>query len=171
MSEELLQRDLLRNPDKIGLWDFYNIGSTTINALKQHRIIRSVDYGSIGGKKVDGLVVQKKNVIAIIEYKKPSEFKTKRQQNKAVKQEIEVARILGARIFVATDTKDTIWINPLTGKRICGEDGEEIREPFEPKNESTAKLMRQMMDCIGEKSDALLPRKFVNPTDLAKQIW
>ena len=29
MSEELLQRDLINNPEKIGKWDFRNIGSTT----------------------------------------------------------------------------------------------------------------------------------------------
>ncbi len=32
MSEELLQRDLVKNPDKIGKWDFYNIGATNVRA-------------------------------------------------------------------------------------------------------------------------------------------
>ena len=35
MSEELLQRNLLKNPEKVGAWDFYNIGSTTVKALKE----------------------------------------------------------------------------------------------------------------------------------------
>lgn len=51
MSEELLQRDLLRNPPKIGKWDFYNIGATTIRALKNHEVIRNVDYGENELKK------------------------------------------------------------------------------------------------------------------------
>lgn len=38
MSEELLQRDLIKNPVKIGKWDFYNIGSTSIKALKENNI-------------------------------------------------------------------------------------------------------------------------------------
>jgi|GEM_PF-4614472 len=29
MSEELLQRNLHINPEKIRTWDFYNIGATT----------------------------------------------------------------------------------------------------------------------------------------------
>ena len=33
MSEELLQRNLKNDPEKIGKWDFYNIGSTSINQL------------------------------------------------------------------------------------------------------------------------------------------
>jgi hypothetical protein len=53
MSEELLQRDLIKNPCKIGKWDFYNIGSTTLKSLKEHGIIRDVDYGEEEKKKVD----------------------------------------------------------------------------------------------------------------------
>ena len=35
MSEELLQRDLIKHPDRLGNWLFYNIGATTIKNLKQ----------------------------------------------------------------------------------------------------------------------------------------
>jgi hypothetical protein len=66
MSEELLQRDLQKNPEKIGKWDFYNIGATSIKNLKEYGIIRNVDYGNEEKKKVDALIVQKKNVIAVI---------------------------------------------------------------------------------------------------------
>lgn len=60
MSEELLQRNLIKNPEKIGSWDFYNIGSTSINALKESNIIRSIDYGDIARKKVDGIIIKQK---------------------------------------------------------------------------------------------------------------
>ena len=118
MSEELLQRDLINNPEKIGKWDFYNIGATTVKSLKENSIIRSVDYGKIENKKPDALLVQRKNVVAIIEYKKPSEFNTKEKQEKAILQELEVAQKLGARIFIASDKQKSIWINPLTKNRI-----------------------------------------------------
>lgn len=72
MSEELLQRDLINNPDKIGKWDFYNIGATSIKALKEYGIIRNIDYGNLENKKVDAIIVLKKQVIAVIEYKTPS---------------------------------------------------------------------------------------------------
>ncbi len=52
MSEELLQRDLLKNPQKIGTWNFYNIGATTINTLKEAEIIRSIDYDKVSRKKL-----------------------------------------------------------------------------------------------------------------------
>jgi hypothetical protein len=81
MSEELLQRNLLHNPQKIGKWDFYNIGSTTLKSLKEHNIIRNVDYGELERKKLDAIIVLRKNVIAVIEYKTPADFNTEAKQS------------------------------------------------------------------------------------------
>ncbi len=171
MSEELLQRDLLNNPEKIGNWDFYNIGATSVKALKEHNIIRNVDYGKEDKKKVDALIVQKKNVIAVIEYKKPSEFKTKAQKNKAIKQELEVARKIGAGIIIATDTKDTVWVNVLTGNKIQDEQGQELVVNFDPKDEKLPALIEKISYSINEKNDQIKPKELINPTGLAKQIW
>ena len=171
MSEELLQRNLVKNPEKIGRWDFYNIGATTVKALKEYGIIRNVNYGDVEKKKVDGLIVQKKNVIAVIENKKPSEFKTKEQKEKAIKQEIEVAQKLGAKIFIATDTKETVWVNALTENRIKDWDGNEIKTLFDPKSEKVAELIEKINDSINEQNDNIKPRQLINPTDLAKSIW
>jgi type I restriction-modification system DNA methylase subunit len=170
MSEELLQRDY-KNPDKIGNWDFYNIGATSVKALKEYGIIRNVNYGKEEKKKVDALIVQKKNVIAVIEYKKPSEFKTKAQKNKAIKQEIEVAKKIGAPIIIATDTKETIWVNVLTGKRIKDEQNKELITNFDPKDEKIPALIEKIKASINELNDHIKPEELVNPTDLAKQIW
>jgi type I restriction enzyme M protein len=171
MSEELLQRNLLKSPEKIGIWDFYNIGATSVKALKEYGIIRNVEYGEVGKKKVDGIIVQQKKVIAVIEYKKPSEFKTKAQQEKAIKQELEVAKLLGSKILIATDTKDTVWINALTGKRICDENGKEIKAPFDIKDEKIVALIEKINYSINELSNNLKAKQLVNPTGLAKQIW
>jgi len=84
MSEELIQRDLINNPPKIGKWNFYNIGSTTIGALKRSGIIRNLDYG-VENKKIDALIMDNQNVIAVIENKDPKEFRTIKQQQKAIK--------------------------------------------------------------------------------------
>jgi len=171
MSEELIQKDLINNPEKIGPWDFYNIGSTTVKQLKENGIIRNVDYGKEEKKKVDGLIVLKKNVIAIIEYKKPSEFNTKAKKQKAIKQELEVARKLKTKILIATDTKESIWINVLTGNVIKDENEKELKINFDPKDEITPQLIEKIFNSINEKNDQVKPKNLVNPTDLAKQIW
>lgn len=171
MSEELLQRDLIKNCQKLGKWDFYNIGATSVKALKEHGIIRNVNYGAEEKKKVDGLIVQKKNVIAVVEYKKPSEFKTAAQKNKAIKQELEVARKLDAHIIIATDTKETVWVNVLTGNKIKDESGKEIKTNFDLKDEKLPELIEKIIFSINELNDQIKPKQLVNPTDLAKQIW
>ncbi|WP_342259555.1 hypothetical protein [Candidatus Tisiphia endosymbiont of Metellina segmentata] len=88
MSEELLQRDLIKNPQKIGTWNFYDIGATTISALKKADIIRSIDYGDVLNKRVDGIITKQKEVIAIVEFKLPENFNTKDKKNN-VKRELE----------------------------------------------------------------------------------
>jgi len=105
MSEELLQRGLLDQPEKIGKWDFYNIGATTIKSLKQNGIIKNIDYKRFEARKPDALLVKNKVVIAVIENKRPSELNTVTKQKKAIKQGLDVAQILGAIFLVVTDTK------------------------------------------------------------------
>lgn len=173
MSEELIQRGLdKKNPtSKIGRWDYYSIGATTLNALKKANIIRNVDYGSLESKKVDGIIINNKDVIAVIEFKQPKEFKTQAQKNKAIAQEIEVAKILGCKIIIATDTVDTVWVNAFTGMRICDESGSEIKSVFNPSDEHLALLIEKINYSINEKNNNILPKQLVNPTDLAKSIW
>jgi len=171
MSEELLQRNLLENPEKIGKWDFYNIGATSVKVLKEHNIIRHIDYGVLEKKKIDGLIIQKKKVIAVIEYKRPAEFKTRQQKDKAIIQEIEVAKRLDASMIIATDTQETVWVNVLTGKRIKDELGRELKVNFNPRDEKLPELIEKIKYSINALNDAIKPKQLVNPTDLAKQIW
>ena len=171
MSEELLQRDLIKNPEKIGTWNFYNIGSTTIQDLAHSSIIRSIDYGSVSNKKPDALITKGKEVIAIIENKSPKKFLTQKQQNKAIKQEIEVAKALQTKLFIATDTKDTIWINVKTGNKIKDKNGNEFKYNFNPKDDKLQKVITEIIQSIGKENDQIIEQKFVEPTDLAKQIW
>lgn len=42
MSEELIQRNLVNAPEKMGDWNFYNIGATSLKALKGAKIIPTV---------------------------------------------------------------------------------------------------------------------------------
>ena len=173
MSEELIQRGLdIKNPtSKIGKWDYFSIGATTLKALKTANIIRNVDYGSLESKKVDGIIINNKDVIAVVEFKQPKEFKTKKQKDKAIAQEIEVAKILGCKIIIATDTIDTVWVNALTNERICSESGIEIKLAFNPSDEHVATLIEKINYSINEKNNNILPKQLVNPTDLAKSIW
>lgn len=84
MSEELIQRNLIEAPEKMGDWNFYNIGATTLKALKGAKIIPDKDYEAYEGKKPDALIVKKPIIIAAIEYKTPQELRTEKQIAKAI---------------------------------------------------------------------------------------
>lgn len=172
MSEELIQRGLSKVAEKIGTWDYYNIGATTINQLKEAGIIRSVDYGKdIGRKKVDGIIVKSKEVIAIIEHKQPSSFNTQSKKEATVLQEMEVARKLRAKLIIATDGQETIWVNVETGNSVKDEKGLKISYKFDSKDEKIQSFIKKILDSINNHNDRILSSKIVNPTNLAKQIW
>lgn len=78
MSEELIQRNLIDSPEKMGDWNFYNIGATTLKALKSAKLIPDKDYETFESKKPDALIVKKPVVIAAIEYKTPSQLRTEK---------------------------------------------------------------------------------------------
>ena len=171
MSEELFQRDLINNPEKLSNgWTFYNIGSTTIKSLKEHGIIINIDYGDVETKKVDGLITSAKSVIAVIENKSPRKFKTERQKESAISQEIEVAKTL-TKLLIVTDTTETIWVNALTGEIITDENGLEIRPVFDPKISDTLDLITRINDSINEENSSLKPIELINPTKLAETVW
>ena len=78
MNEELIQRNFVEAPEKMGEWNFYNIGATTLKALKAAKIIPDRDYDEFEGKKPDALIISKPIVIAAIEYKTPAQLRTEK---------------------------------------------------------------------------------------------
>ncbi|GHT56612.1 hypothetical protein AGMMS49982_23550 [Bacteroidia bacterium] len=171
MNEELLQRDLINNPEKIGKWDFRNIGSTTLSALKNAGIIPKKDYKDFERRKPDGIITSKKEVIAIIENKDISKFKTAKQKEEALQQGLDVAQILNAKIVIVTDTIDTIWVNAFNGEEILDEKGRPLLTNFNPKNQDLEKLIEQIIDSIDKNNSQLKEPRLKDPTRLAKSVW
>lgn len=171
-SEELLQRNLLDNPQKIGEWNFYNIGSTTIKTLKEHGIIRDIDYGTdVDTKKVDGLITDGNRVVAVIENKSPVQFKTEKQKEKAIDQELKVAEKL-TKLLIVTDTTETLWINAMNGEPIKDEKGNQLKQVFKPNDEEeTIELINRINASITKENSILKPIELINPTVLARTIW
>ena len=108
MSEELIQRNLVEAPEKMGDWNFYSIGSTSLKALKGAKIIPDRDYEEYEGKKPDALIVKKPIVIAAIEYKTPAQLRTEKQVEKAIAQELGTVQALQAKVYIVTDGKNHI---------------------------------------------------------------
>ncbi|MFA6054197.1 MAG: N-6 DNA methylase [Thermodesulfovibrionales bacterium] len=171
MSEELLQRDLLGNPEKLGKWNFYNIGATSLRALKEYKIIPDIDYRKFEKRKPDGLIACNKKVIAVISNKLPKRLKTKKQIDAEVKDWIEVTKKLKSSLLIITDTQKTIWINALMGEAIRDENNNDLMQVFNPKDIETVKLIEKILDSIDAKNSQLIALKLKDPSPLAKQIW
>ena len=171
VSEELLQRDLINNPQTIGKWTFYNIGATSIKNLKEAGIITKKTYKGIENKKPDGIVVLGKKVFCTIENKKPSELNTKTKIKKAIEQALEISKGLKAKIAIVTDTTKTIWLNGITGDFIIDENNKQLVNLFDPNDQQIVKLFEKIDSCISKDNSQLIAPELQNPTPLAKQIW
>jgi type I restriction-modification system DNA methylase subunit len=171
MGEELLQRNLLKNPEKIGMWDFYNIGNTTLNELQNARIIPQKDYKTFGKRKPDGLIVTKQAVIAVIENKSTEKFKTDKQKKQALQQGIDVAEVLNAKILILTDTTETIWINVQNGQIILDAAGNPLKTVFDHNSQEIEKLLEQIIESIDKTNSQIREPHLKDPTNLAKSVW
>ena len=118
LSEDLILTGQLEHGLRVGNYEYYNkIGSTTINQLKKAKIIPDEDYGKYGIKKVDSLLVDRRNlskikVICVIESKDPEKFNTNAKQKKTVQQCNNYCQVLSSNIGIATDGSSFIWFNP-----------------------------------------------------------
>lgn len=171
MSEELIQRDLINAPEKIGDWNFYNIGATSLKALKEAKIIPNKDYENYEDKKPDAIITKKPLVIAAIEYKKPSELNTKTKIKKAIAQEFGTAQALKAKVYIVTDGKKSFWINPLTGNEIMQEDGSSITLNFDKHSTDCITLINKIRASINASNDQIKEAVSVDPLPLAEKVW
>lgn len=171
MSEELIQRNLIEAPEKMGDWNFYNIGATTLKALKGAKIIPDRDYAEYEKKKPDALIVKKPLVIAAIEYKQPKELRTDKQVGAAIAQELGTAQILQAKIYIVTDGKKSYWINPASGNEILQEDGSKITLNFDKKSTECITLINKIRASINATNDQIKAAATVDPLPLAEKVW
>ncbi len=170
MSEEINLKTLGKHFTN---WDLRILGATTIKQLKENKLIENKDYIGIESKKPDGLILENKKVIAIIEGKTPKEFRTDKLKEKAIKQELNVAQGLGTNLLIVTDTNETLWCNALReGELIRNANGEILKHNFKDLDSKILEeLIIEIKDSINEKGSKIKPKKERDPTDLAKSIW
>ena len=171
MSEELIQRNLIGNPEHMGLWDYYSIGATNLRALKEAGIIPNHDYRQFESKKPDALLTKGQDVIATIEYKTPQELNSKKKIDKAIKEQIGTARALGSRIYIVTDGSKSFWLNPETGNQILQEDGAPVMLNFDKTSRDCIALIGKILSSISASNDRIADRATVDPLPLAQQVW
>ncbi len=172
MSEELLQRNYLENPDRIGKYTFYNIGGTTINQLKNSGIIPNRKYKGIENKKPDGLIMLSKKVIAIIENKDINKFNNDNKRDAANNQAWTIAKVLKPKIIITTDTVSSVWKNGFNNEIIRDENETDLKVAFNHNNFLLVeKTIDKIINSISETNSTIIPLQYTNPLPLAKQVW
>lgn len=198
MSEELIQKGLIEHGAKLGNYELYNIGATSIDVLANYKIIPRKNYGYYGKYKPDMLVVDRRNtdnieVLAVIEFKKTDNFNTRRKKQEAVEQCNTYCEILDAKIGIITDKQEYIWINPqiyfekANYKYVAEDDIErgydyivdESDNQFiqifdivtEDGRQKFVKTLEKIEKVISQTNSKLIKNETINPKQLAKQVW
>jgi len=170
MGEELLQTI----PLQIGKYTYYRLGSTTLGQLRSNGIIPKKNYKKLLIKKPDGLVVYHGGIKAVVEYKQPKNLKSKKDIEKAIRQESEVAKAL-CKILILTDGSKSFWINALNGEYIKDATGNNLTtifHPFVAKNTVILEYLLGEIDAsINFKNSIIQKPTFIDPTPLATRLW
>lgn len=175
MSEQIVQNKIFSyNVTILDKYECINLGATTINQLIKNGTIKKQSISkNIQNKRPDVLVINKdKEVVLYVEQKKPDKFKTDLDIEKAIEQEIDVAKELNALIYIVSDGHSFIWINPKTGKQILDENSNPINLKIKPKenDKEIATMINNIQQSIGFENNTLLKKEYLDPTDLATKI-
>lgn len=170
MSEELLQTI----PLQIGRYTYYRLGATTLNQLRDADIIPKRNYDKLERKKPDGLLVYHGEIRAVVEYKAPAEIRSDRAVEKAIKQELEVAKVL-CKVMIVTDSTKSYWVNALNGERILDQQGKELRAVFHPFVAKNTVALEHLLDEVGasvsKTNSTIRSVRLIDPTPLATRLW
>lgn len=169
----------LQGKDKIikfGDYKYFIGGDSTLGNLITAGYIPDKQYKNTS-RKPDGLIIKGKNtVIGVVEYKKPSAFKSDNQIQAAIDQALEVAEELDAKFIVATDGVNTsVWVNALTKERIVNSKDINIELLFTSDGNHLSKDIEEIVEKIDDKiskdNNRIGEIQYIDPTPLANKVW
>ncbi len=170
MSEELLQTI----PQQVGKYTYYRLGSTTLNQLRAAGLIPKKAYDALSANKPDGLVTYHGQVKAVVEYKQPKHLSSPSDIEKAINQELAVAKAL-CKILIVTDSTKTFWINSKNGQKVTDSDGAPVQAIFHPAAVNDTATLEYLLDEIDasltKTNSAIKSAKLIDPTPLAARLW
>jgi type I restriction enzyme M protein len=204
-SEELIQRGFTKKGINISEYEYFPTHSTTLNQYKQAKIIANLNYEPYDLRKPDGLLIDRRNksnpkVIAVIEYKKPSDFQTDKQKKEAIEQCNDLCQILESKMGIISDGVVTYWINPNNPDKkneyqdkngvlrsysiILNDDKQRLQKKFllseenetevTKLNEETLEIYNLINRILAETTTSnsmLKATEKTDPTPLAKSVW
>lgn len=157
------------------------IGATTVNQLREAKIIPQKNYGDLSSNKPDALIMRgKNNVQVLIEMKKPGTLKNDKDgKNVITEWYYELAKILNCKIICASDGLKTCWVHSPS-KNIISEEGEFIKNTLDVSlitgdgNKNVKRSLEQLIDKLNlsdKKGNIKSKKNILNPQKLADRVW
>lgn len=177
MSEDLVANQAV----PLGRLSYLRLGATTLAQLKKSKIVRSKLSPEEESRKPDGIVfLPLGGIKAVVEVKQPKEL-TKAKIPAHVKKYAPIARAV-CNLLILTDGKASYWYNAFTEQPVIDEDGNPVRELFDPAKAAAGSLslesqatITRLIDLaehsLDADNDTLHSRAEIDPTNLAKSVW
>lgn len=177
VSEDIVSRD----SRPLGRLAYYSLGSTTLRQLRRSRFIKRTLSPEDEGRKPDGIVfLPLGGIKAVVEVKPPGELAGKKLP-KVIEHYSPIAAAV-CNLLIITDGKHSHWINPHTLRPALDQDGNAVRDVFDPAQidggrlprEAQAALVQRIEEadrCLSVDNDQFAEVLVTDPTALAKSVW
>ncbi len=157
------------------------IGATTVNQLKEAKIIPQKNYGNLSSNKPDALIIKgKTNVQVLVEMKKPGTLKTNISGKDVITEwYYELAKILNCKIICASDGVKTCWVH-APSKNFFNEEGKIFQNILDisiitgDRNNQSKRTLEQLIDIFNssdKNGNINAKKKILNPQKLADRVW
>ncbi len=187
MSEELIQKGYIDKKgkargDAVGPYEGFNLGATTLDQLRQYKIIPDRSYGKQGKNKPDGIVVDRRGPVPLVkfvaEFKNAGLLNTSAKTN-AVSEKVadEYCRPLSCEFGGVSDRAHNTWllVTPDAWNAILREDDYPLDYPIDfgrPEGRTLlGRTLIRLETTLNKPRHALQAVESVNPTRLAEQTW
>jgi type I restriction-modification system DNA methylase subunit len=177
VSEDIASRD----SRALGRLAYYSLGSTTLRQLRQSRFVRRTLRPEDERRKPDGIVfLPLGGIKAVVEVKLPSEIAGK----KLAQVILDYSPIAAAvcNLLIITDGKHSYWINPHTLNPALDQNGNPVRDLFDPAQIDGGRLSREGQSALVQRieeadrslsvdNDRFLDVYVTDPSSLARSVW
>jgi len=187
MSEELQRYQksergkIYYEGDKLGKFEHFLIGNTTLTQLQQGGIIKGFitdipfkprfwDGKPSPASKPDEIVLDGNEVILVVERKTPDELNTQKKEEKAAEQCLVYLQQLQGKLGIITDYDKFIWIHDMSDshdKLRYIYDGD---YPFAEDYRYVWVIQKVLKD-LDPLTDSIVREEVVDPSSLADSVW
>jgi type I restriction-modification system DNA methylase subunit len=188
VSEELRSAGYLTSGgvatgDSAGPYESFVIGGVTINQLAKNGIVPKRQYGKVGSRKPDALVVDRRGaspvIKLVVERKDVGALDTGSKRKSVMDKTAEVYCLnLGSSLMAVTDGADTTWgyVRADGGYDVIErDDGFLLDHPADLHDEAARRAVHRVIalieDTVDPATGKLSTPGAANPTVLADKVW